>query len=301
MNGMTGLELGFAILTGEFALLAVVIAVFALRRARRAQDTTVAEVTALVSKVDNAESGRRDALSAIIRDTYRFDAAEADKVVEDFIERERAFYNALIGVHLGRGGKTIADVPSEFTKVVAPWLRLTPKNMIEAESVEALEHTNVELCNELQQTKRVLDALMTEYNAAFLKGRTPLVAPAATTTAADTVDDHDLLSMDDALPLEDDIPANGLGDVTAPVDEPAVALAFDEVPAAMAAEPAAADANAIDVTDLDEPGEIIALDLDLDNNPIEAAFADRAPLTPQDLDDLMGNLDLDPPRAEATA
>lgn len=223
--GLTALEFALLGLTVQFAAIACGILFAFLRRGRVEVLAQTAAVTGLVSKVEATADARREALSAIIAETYRFDDAETERVVSDFIERERAFYNAMIGVHLGRGGKTLADVPGELTKVVAPWLRLTPKGMISADAVEALENANSVLNQELASTKRVLDELMEEYNAAFHKER-----ERAAEAAAEATHEQDLLSIDDDL-----------------------------VPAPRSAERAAAPA----ATDDDPGGEIIALDLDV--------------------------------------
>ena len=135
----TSLEAGLLILAVEFALIACGVTFAVLHRSRSTQQHQATEITGLVNKVAATTDVRREALSAIFAETYRFDPAETERVVTDFIERERAFYNAMIGVHLGRGGKTLEDVPTELTKVIAPWLRLTPRNMVSVETVEALE------------------------------------------------------------------------------------------------------------------------------------------------------------------
>ncbi|MBI2799648.1 MAG: hypothetical protein HYX63_05085 [Gammaproteobacteria bacterium] len=257
----TALELSLLVLTLEFALIAIAIVGFTLHGGRRTQAVQITAATSLVTKVEATEAARRDALSAIFRDTYNFDAAESERVVTDFIERERAFYNAMIGVHLGRGGKSLDDVPAELTKVIAPWLRLTPKNMINADAVQALENANSMLNQELTSTKRVLDELMEEYNAAFHKEQQR--RGAATDPQPGAVDDsHDRLSIDDSVPRETSATLSILR------PEPP-----DTSPTANTAE------------NLDE--EIIALDLDLPDSELPSS----EPLTPNDLDLLMENLE----------
>ena len=128
----TSLELALLVLCVEFGLVAVVIMFVSRRTERQQQNTAVENVTSLVATVEKTEVHRRDALMATMQEIYRMDAAESEKVVGDFIERERAFYNALIGVTLGRGGKSLADVPAEVTKLVAPWVRITPRGQVEA-------------------------------------------------------------------------------------------------------------------------------------------------------------------------
>lgn len=277
MTALTSLEAGLLVTSVEFALLACGIACCALRRGRSAEQQQVAQVAGLVHKVDATTDTRRAALSAVIAETYRFDAEETERVVTDFIERERAFYNAMIGVHLGRSGKTLEDVPAELTKVVAPWLRLTPKNMISADTVTALENANSVLNQELASTKRVLDELMEEYNAAFHRERQ--LAHAAPTVPP--VDTHDLLSIDDA--------DSAAGQPAATAQPPIAPVAAPE------ADPAA------DVDDFAAVGEIIALDVDMDPDEALSTTELASGLTPNDLDALMENLDPEDERRIAAA
>jgi len=266
MTELTSIEAGLLFLCVEFGLLACGIAFLTLRHGRHVERHQVAQVAGLVQKVDGTTEARRAALSAVVAETYRFEPEETEKVVTDFIERERAFYNAMIGVHLGRSGKSLEDVPAELTKVVAPWLRLTPKHMIPADTVTALENANSVLNQELANTKRVLDEMMEEYNAAFHKEQ-QLARAEGTTAPADS---HDLLSIDEDLPVS-----------VATVDKPEQETA--ELPQ----------------DDFDSAGEIIALDLDTDETLVTTELADG--LTPNDLDALMENLDLEDERRTAAA
>ncbi|MGD9603819.1 MAG: hypothetical protein AB7V59_18570 [Gammaproteobacteria bacterium] len=290
---LTGLEAGLLVTTIEFALIACAIAYYALRRGRQATRQQVADVAGLVNRVDGSAETRREALAAVITETYRFDSEETERVVTDFIERERAFYNAMIGVHLGRGGKSLEDVPAELTKVVAPWLRLTPKDMIPADTVTALENANSVLNQELVITKRVLDELMEEYNAAFHKERS------RGATAEPEADDgsHDLLSIDDGdAPLA--------AHATAAPRSSTAEVAAHEAPASTAPSAPASGAvssarNNIATDDFEDVGEIIALDLDTDETLATTEMAEG--LTPNDLDALMENLEFEEERRTAVA
>ncbi|MGE3772492.1 MAG: hypothetical protein AB7I32_06165 [Gammaproteobacteria bacterium] len=287
---MSMLEVALLFLCVEFAGLALALAFLQLRGGKRQQRTTLENVTSLVSTVEQAAEPRREALLTVLRETYRFDDEKAEQVVTDFIEREHAFYNALIGVHLGRGGKTLADVPAEVTRLVAPWLRLTPSKLVDESAVEALQTQNLALSNQLAETKQVLDDLMSEYSAAFMRGKTePMVRvdaeespPAAELTLADEelapagpaplgeVPDDELLSMDD------------VGDLAAP--EP----------------PALAHADAMDdADDADEDDAFAHNVIDLDGDDDPALVDAPPPLSQSDLDALMDNLGLDEPSAKA--
>ncbi|MGH8596611.1 MAG: hypothetical protein ACREXT_08135, partial [Gammaproteobacteria bacterium] len=117
---MNTLDAGLLVLTVEFALVACGLAFLQWRGGRRQTLKETNTVGDLVATVEGATDARREALTAIFTATYGFDAAEATRAVADFMERERAFYNAMISIHLGRGGKSLADVPNELTRVVAP-------------------------------------------------------------------------------------------------------------------------------------------------------------------------------------
>jgi len=278
------LEAALLFLCVEFALFAATLAVLQLRGGKRQQHATLANVTSLVSTVEQAAAPRREALLTVLRETYRFDDEKAEQVVTDFIEREHAFYNALIGVHLGRGGKTLADVPAEVTRLVAPWLRLTPSKVVDESAMEALQTQNLALTNQLTETKQVLDDLMSEYSAAFMRGKTePMVR----------VDGGESAPVPDVTLADEDLTPAGpapLGDV--PDDE---LLSMDDITdlAAPEAPPAAREEVA------DENFDFVqnVIDLDSDDDPV---LADAPPpLSQSDLDALMDNLGLDEPSSKA--
>lgn len=277
----TSLEVALLVLTVEFALIAIGLGFSLWRGGRRQEETTLANVNALVSTVENVAAPRREALLAVLQDTYRFAGDEAEKVVTDFIEREHAFYNALIGVHLGRGGKTLADVPTEVTRLIAPWLRMTPRDLVDPAEVEALQNANTQLTTQLTETKEVLDELMNEYNAAFLRGQTePMVRLDTAAEAADPT-------------AEPDVPTTAgqasLGDV--PDDE---LLSMDEVSPALSA----VGTPAVPGADVEEDAVAEMLDqhvIDLDDDNDPAPGQEPEPLSQSDLDALMDNLGLDTP------
>lgn len=187
----SSLDLALLILAIEFGLLCIVI-LFKTRKSERAQqDTAVAGVTSLIGAVERTEDTRKEALRTTLQEIYKVDAAEAEGMVEEFVEREHAFYNAVIGIHLGRSGKALSDLPAEVTRLIAPWLRLTPRGQVDESAVSALADQNSALTTELDETRQVLERLMAEYSAAFDRER----AGAAPAPAGD----EGLLSMDEAV------------------------------------------------------------------------------------------------------
>ena len=187
----SSLELALLILAVEFGALCVVI-LFKTRQTERTQQTTaVAEVSSLVGAVERTEDTRKEALRTTLQEIYKVDAQDAEGMVEEFVEREHAFYNAVIGIHLGRSGKTLSDLPAEVTRLIAPWLRLTPRGQVDASEASALAERNNELSSELGETRKVLERLMAEYSAAFDREQAAAKGAAA--------EEEGLLSMDDAV------------------------------------------------------------------------------------------------------
>jgi hypothetical protein len=298
----TTLELALAVLSAEFALLAIAFAVLLWRGGPRQQAT----VNALVSNVTQSEAPRREALLAVLHDTYKFDGEQAERVVSDFIEREQAFYNMLIGVHLGRNGKTLADVPAEVTRLVAPWLRLIPKHAADEAAVAALESKNTALNAELAETKLVLDDLMSEYGAAFLRsGDKPMLDLDGDTEAVTDLAPPPATPVPDLEPaLEDKLvrTANGLKNV--PGDQLLSMDEFDSEAQMVRTSPAA---RTLGHDAIEEFGEDLGFGqqvIDLDGD--EEAPVDEEPLpmsSEDDLDALMQNLGLDqlPPTSKVSA
>lgn len=163
----TTLEAALVILAIEFALLAPLAVFFALRGARSVEAATTSEATELVAKVADTEDARRSALETVFREKYNYEGDELDKAVDEFMQREKAFYNAVVGAVLGRGDSKISEINNELTKVVAPWISLTPKNMVDAKSVAAVTTAKDQIEIELGQTKETLEKMIAEYNRAF--------------------------------------------------------------------------------------------------------------------------------------
>ncbi|MGR9090571.1 MAG: hypothetical protein ACU85U_08335 [Gammaproteobacteria bacterium] len=312
----TTFEAAFAILTIEFALLAPVMAFFTLRGARSAEAATTSEATELVSKVADTEDARRSALETVFREKYQYEGDELDAAVDEFMGREKAFYNAVVGAVLGRGDSKISDINDELTKVVAPWISITPKNMVDAKSAEAVATHKDRIEIELGHTKETLEKMMSEYNRAFRKSADQN-EPEPDTEAAQTSvkvspepevgdeleeldykteelhDLDDVLEAIEARKTENEAPADEA--VTAadamPIDESIVNLDddFADIDAEFAADAAAAVVEKGDpVEELDSPDE---LDDDVfGDTPVKRA---GKPMTADDLDELMESLDAD--------
>jgi hypothetical protein len=275
----TSLETALLILTIEFAFLAAAIAFFSYRGARTAEAETVADASELVSKVSNTEDSRRVALETVFKEKYQYEGDDLDEAVEEFMQREKAFYNAVVGAFLGRGKNKISDLSDELTKVVAPWISITPKKMLDVDSAESLVAEKSQLETELGETKQVLEKMISEYNRAF---KIEAGEQAAPDPAASASMDDEMAEFDD---IDDDLP--GVEGVEDGAQENDAAPADSVVPAA-----------GIDLSD--DPDLNMAMIDELDDEagvdppaetPLERA---EKPMTADDLDDLMQSLESEP-------
>ena len=203
----TSLEAALLILTIEFGLLAGVVTFFAYRGARSVEAESVAQATELVSKVSNTEDTRRTALETVFKDKYQFEGDELGAAVDEFMQREKAFYNAVVGAFLGRGNSKISDLNDELTKIVAPWISITPKNMVDKGTAESLAQAKSEVEQELGETKQVLEKMMAEYNRAFQIDPSDDVDAQATNSGSSDASMDEAKEMDDvhfSVDLSDD-------------------------------------------------------------------------------------------------
>lgn len=326
----TTFEAAFAILAVEFALLAPLAVFFALRGARNVEAATTSEATELVAKVADTEDARRTALQTVFREKYQYEGDELDAAVEEFMQREKAFYNAVVGAVLGRGDSKISDINDELTKVVAPWISLTPKNMVDAKSVAAVATEKDRIEIELGETKETLEKMIAEYNRAFMREAAAKETADATAAepedaaegspAADVADDLDELDykteelhdLDDVLAAIEakrtgdkaDGEADGEADADAdaeapradaePPDDSIVNLDEDDDELADVDAEFAGEVAAAVVDEADSVEELDALE-ELDDDVLGDTMAERGdkPMTADDLDELMESLDAD--------
>ena len=261
-------ELAYLILAFEFGALALGLTVTLLRRARQGAPVQTAPTAAVGANVHLTPDARREALMSIMRDTYQFEAPEMERVLGDFLEREHAFYSALLAAHLGRGGQRLADAPNKLLRVVAPWLRLTAPSSHPPENLDSHAPDHSAETEARQRTTQVIADLMREYQGADQPAELDY-APATTSTLA-AAGAHELVSLDERL------------------DSPEVGHQAREVSA-----PAVVS---LAVAPPDDVGEVIALDGD----PEEHTSSNNQ-VTPTDLDLLMENLDADYPQQSAAA
>ncbi len=166
---MSTLELGSLMLALEFALLSWGVLVMMLRRQRRIAHEDHAHAGAVIEHLETNEVSRRDALATLFETTYRLEGEDLAAKVDEYVAREKAFYNAMLSLYLNRDGEKLKEIPEELTKVLTPWVHMTPRGMIHASEVSGLENEKAQLAAELDSTKGTLEQLMDEYMAAFKK------------------------------------------------------------------------------------------------------------------------------------
>ena len=267
--GWTSLELAALLLAVEFALLAWLGPILILRRSRQVAVSEETQASALLDDVVQKEPSRRDALATIFASTYQLEGDELDGKINEFVEREQAFYEVMTSVYLDRDGQRLHEIPDELTKLISPWVRMTPNNMVDKASLDDLANENDALSSELNETKRNMDELMAEYQSAFDKGPklSASQVPARAAEAPADVgqgDDLDLaaqagvaidIGVDDDSPIDlADVSNGGQTAVTAGV-EPSLTASAD----AAGETPPAADPlpqeNSAPAEDDGEPGK----------------------------------------------
>ena len=315
----TSLEAALLILTVEFGVLVAAITFFAYRGARTVEAESTAQAIELVRKVANTEDARSLALQTVFKEKYQFEGDELTAVVDEFMQREKAFYNAVVGAFLGRGSTKISDLNDELTKVVAPWISITPKNMVDRGTAESLAQAKSKAESELGETKQVLEKMMAEYNRAFhIEPDEDSAAdvedggsPDATINESEQTDDV-LFSVD----LADDDKPDGEDQDDSPtvvddISEAAAEASVDSEPTTDTIKEPADDDDVAAVAqsaedpqstgdEVEDPGLIsdVIEELDDDDDIVAVAETPQAeankPMTADDLDDLMESLEADP-------
>ncbi len=205
---MSTLELGSLILAAEFALVAWGILFFMMRRKHQQSHADHAHVGAVMENLETTEVSRRDALATMFASTYRLEGEALEAKVNEYVAREKAFYNAMLSLYLERDGARLKDMPAELTKVLTPWATLTPSGMVHADDLSGLENEKAKLTAELENTQKTLDELMSEYAAAFSHSQ----PPARAADPPETVSSVAVAKDAEAMPDQDDFDFLSVGD-----------------------------------------------------------------------------------------
>lgn len=226
---MSTLELAGLILTGEFALIAWAILFLVLRRQRKQLHAEHAHAGAVMEHIETQEVSRRDAVASLFEKTYRLEGEELESKVDEYVAREKAFYNAMLSLFLNRDGANLKQIPEELAKVLSPWASITPSGMIHASEVGDLEQEKTQLATELDSTKQTLEQLMDEYMAAFKRDQSepekaqpeppPGPAPITDETASQDLDESDFDVQSEGVPTQDALETSEEASPEAPDEE----------------------------------------------------------------------------------
>ena len=150
----------FALLTG-----------FLIRRNMKGKKADVLAAGELVKNVQQNESGRRESLLQVFRECYSMEEEELNLAVDEFLNRERAFYKTMISVYVNHDAEEFSKMSVALQDMVKPYsdLALSADPIEDNEKLEALQQQNEELGKELNDSKKVMDELLSEYSATFDK------------------------------------------------------------------------------------------------------------------------------------
>ncbi|SDX69928.1 hypothetical protein SAMN05421644_11012 [Allochromatium warmingii] len=206
----SSLYIAALILVGEFAILAWGILFWMLKRQRNQEFDETTKAKAVIRQLDADEISHRDALTQLFEHTYHIEGDELTAKVDEYIGRERAFYNVMLNLYLKRDSSKLKQLPIELAKVIKPWSEMTPYGMMSADEVSGLEHEKDRLALELASTKETLERLMDEYTAAFKHGEQEHApaAPVLSTPPAPAIQDTSnpvAAGAEQAIPADADL------------------------------------------------------------------------------------------------
>jgi len=155
----------------EFAIVLALVGgflIFKIWKTKKADRNAAQE---LVKNVKSNEKSRRDSLLQVFGESYDMEEDELNAAVDEFLKRERAFYKTLISVYVDRDAAKFAKLATDLEKMVKPYsdLALSADPTVDNEEMEALQQQNMSLEIELNESKKVMDELLSEYSATFDK------------------------------------------------------------------------------------------------------------------------------------
>ena len=192
MSTLTTLEISLVVVALEFGAIALTFGLMLRKRGVETVKTAQEEAKAAVEfaeAVVEKEPSRREALELIFREKYKLDDDTIAARADEFVERERAFYQTLIATFAKRDGKGLGNIGEQLNGVIAPWVSLVPAGMVSEEKLADLTEEKESLSAELEHNKTVLEELMTEYDRAFHKDTAAGAEDSAEDGAGGSIDD----------------------------------------------------------------------------------------------------------------
>lgn len=163
---------------GEAILVLLTICVVLIWRNIRRKKADLNAANKLASEVITNDINRRDSLKQVFSECYNMKDDELEAVIDEFMNRERAFYKTLISVYVNRNPDEFSILGKALEEMVTPYtdLALSAEPAGNSEAMEALQQKNEALAKELDDSKTVMDDLLAEYTSTFdkeLKGVSP--------------------------------------------------------------------------------------------------------------------------------
>ncbi len=182
--------------------LAVVFALFGcfliwkMKKGKKA-DRNAAEV--LVKNIKKNEDGRRESLLQVFGESYDMEGDDLNAAVDEFLKRERTFFKTLISVYVERDATEFSKLTTALEEMVKPYsdLALSTELSVDNDQLETLQKENETLGKELDESKKVMDELLSEYTATFDKkneGKAPEAVQETTETTSDPAEEGEQIS-----------------------------------------------------------------------------------------------------------
>ena len=176
----------------EIAVVLALVGIFLIFKMRKGKKADRNAAQALVQNVKGNEKSRRESLLQVFGESYDMDEDELNAAVDEFLKRERAFYKTLISVYVDRDAAKFAKLATDLEEMVKPYsdLALSADPAVDNEELEALQQQNSSLEKELNESKQVMDELLSEYTATFDKEGEG-IAPEAVKPQSETEEESD--------------------------------------------------------------------------------------------------------------
>ncbi|GEM_PF-3153013 len=155
----------------EVAIVILLAGIFIFLRMKKGKKADQKAAEELVKNVKKNEKGRRESLLQVFGECYDMEQEELEAAVDEFLNREKAFYKTLISVYVNRDASEFSKLSGSLEEMVKPYadLALSADLSVDSEELEALQRQNQSLEKELEESKKVMDELLAEYTATFDK------------------------------------------------------------------------------------------------------------------------------------
>ena len=155
----------------EVAVIFAFIGCFLIWKMKKGKKADLNAAEVLVKNIKKNEGGRRESLLQVFGESYDMEGEELDAAVDEFLNRERTFFKTLISVYVDRDASEFSKLATALEEMVKPYsdLALSTELSVDSEALEVLQQENQTLGKELDESKKVMEELLSEYTATFDK------------------------------------------------------------------------------------------------------------------------------------